>query len=155
MKDIILGLIILVIIAVLFQKKLKTLKFKIPFFEASIETHSNLPSINTGGGRGGDAKTSGFNSRAIGGKGGGGGPRGKGGDGGHAEALGDNSFAMGGEGGEAGQIDRGGKGGRGPLHALLEDHPDEAKDIFEKFGITEEMAKTIGKGGDGASPLMR
>jgi hypothetical protein len=105
-----------------------------------------------GGGRGGNAKTFGFNSTAIGGKGGGGGPRGSGGDGGHAESIGDNSFTMGGEGGEVGQLDRGGKGGRGPLHALREDYPEKAKEIFDKFGITEEMAKTIGKGGDGGGP---
>jgi hypothetical protein len=107
---------------------------------------------NQKGGRGGDAKVHGLNNAAIGGKGGGGGPGGNGGDGGGAEVVGDNSFAMGGEGGEAGQIDRGGKGGRGPLHALMEDYPGKYKEISEKFGITEEMAKTIGKGGDGAGP---
>jgi len=104
------------------------------------------------GGRGGNVKASGVKSTAIGGKGGGGGPGGKGGDGGDAEVVGDNSFAMGGEGGESGQINRGGKGGRGPLHVLMEDYPDKFKEISENFGITEEMAKTIGKGGDGAGP---
>ena len=60
---------------------------------------------------------------------------------------------MGGEGGEAGQIDRGGRGGRGPLQVLLEDYPEQGKEIFETFGISEEMAKKIGKGGDGGVPL--
>lgn len=104
------------------------------------------------GGRGGNAKVKGANGIAIGGRGGAGGPGGNGGDGGHANVVGDDSLAMGGEGGEAGQIDRGGRGGRGPLHVLMEDHPEKAKEIFERFGITEEEAKTIGRGGDGASP---
>ncbi len=108
--------------------------------------------VEHNGGHGGSAKATGQNSSAIGGKGGGGGPGGKGGHGGSAETFGDNSFAMGGEGGEAGQLDRGGKGGRGPLHALMEDYPDKAKEIFSTFGITEEMANRIGKGGDGANP---
>lgn len=99
------------------------------------------------GGRGGNASVAG-NGTAIGGRGGGGGISGKGGDGGNAHIDG-SGFAMGGEGGEAGQKDRGGKGGRGPLHVLMEDHPKEFKEISEKFGITEDMAKEIGKGGDG------
>jgi hypothetical protein len=103
------------------------------------------------GGRGGNAKATGLNATAIGGKGGGSGPGGKGGDGGSGEAVGDNVFVMGGEGGEAGQVDRGGKGGRGPLHILMEDYPERFKEISKNFGITEEMAETIGRGGDGAS----
>jgi len=113
------------------------------FWKEKIDNHR--------GGRGGNAVTTGVNSTAIGGKGGGGGPGGRGGDGGKAEGSGDNSFAMGGEGGEASQADRGGKGGRGPLHVLMEDHPEKAKEIFKTFGITEEMAKEIGRGGDGDS----
>lgn len=107
------------------------------------------------GGRGGNAKATGSNATAIGGKGGGAGPGGKGGDGGNGEAVGDNVFVMGGEGGEAGQKDRGGKGGRGPLHVLMEDYPEKFKDISNKFDITEEMAKTIGRGGDGASSVQQ
>lgn len=110
---------------------------------------------NTRGGRGGNAKVNDINSTAIGGRGGSGGPRGKGGDGGNAEAIGPNSFAMGGEGGEAGQVDRGGMGGRGPLHVLMEDHPEKFKEISKTFGITEEMAKTIGRGGNGGNPTIK
>lgn len=104
------------------------------------------------GGHGGNAEVTGSNSVAIGGKGGGGGPGGRGGDGGSGKATGDNIFVIGGEGGEAGQLDRGGKGGRGPLHVLMEEYPDEFKEITKTFGITEKMAKTIGKGGDGGDP---
>jgi hypothetical protein len=99
------------------------------------------------GGRGGNASVSG-NGTAIGGKGGAGGPGGKGGAGGDAHVDGE-GFSMGGEGGEAGQQDRGGKGGRGPLHVLMEDYPEKFKEIAQRFGVTEDMAKKIGKGGDG------
>lgn len=129
--------------------KIKKVEFKIPFFHGALETHSHSGL----GGKGGNASVVGSNSTAIGGKGGAGGPGGNGGDGGSAEANGNNSFAMGGEGGEAGQVDRGGRGGRGPLHVLMEDHPEKFKEISETFGITEEMAKTIGKGGDGGGPI--
>jgi hypothetical protein len=105
------------------------------------------------GGRGGDAKIRGKDGVAIGGKGGGAGLGGKGGDGGNSDGVGDNVFAMGGEGGEAGQEDRGGKGGRGPLHVLMEDYPEKFKEVAAQFGITEEMAKKYGKGGDGAPPI--
>lgn len=99
------------------------------------------------GGRGGSAV--GINGgKARGGNGGRGGI-GSGGDGGSATAFGKDSFSQGGEGGDAGQNNRGGKGGRGPLHVLMEDHPEEFKEISEKFGITEDMAKELGKGGDG------
>ncbi len=107
--------------------------------------------MNSAGGKGGNAIAFGLSSTAIGGRGGGGGAYGKGGDGGNAEAYGDGVFAMGGEGGGAGQKDRGGKGGRGPLHVLMEDYPEKYKEISEAFGITEEEARTIGKGGDGGS----
>ena len=109
--------------------------------------------IEQNGGKGGDVKAVGENGVAIGGKGGGGGPGGKGGDGGSSEGIGDNIFVMGGEGGEAGQANRGGKGGRSPLHVLMKDYPDKYKEISKTFGITEEMAKKYGKGGDGANPL--
>jgi len=107
---------------------------------------------NGKGGRGGNASVAGLNSTAIGGKGGKGGLIGKGGDGGNARVLGNNSFAMGGQGGEAGQKNRGGSGGRGPLHVLMEDYPEKFKEISKKFGITEDMARNIGKGGDGGNP---
>lgn len=106
----------------------------------------NLTSSGQGG-RGGNASVLG-DGTAVGGRGGGGGIGGKGGDGGDAHIAG-NGFAMGGDGGEAGQEDRGGKGGRGPLHVLMEDYPEKFKEISEEFGITEDMAKEIGKGGDG------
>jgi hypothetical protein len=61
------------------------------------------------GGRGGNAKIVGKNSRAEGGMGGQGGI-GTGGAGGDAEVVGDNSFARGGDGGNSGQLD--GRGGR-------------------------------------------
>jgi hypothetical protein len=105
------------------------------------------------GGPGGKASSLGKNSVAIGGKGGRGGVGGHGGDGGSAIAVDDNSFAMGGEGGEAGGENGGGKGGRGPLHVLMEDYPEMFKEISEQFGITEDMAKKIGKGGDGGKSL--
>jgi hypothetical protein len=150
---ILLGTILLVSI-IFMIKNIKKIGFKIPFFEASIETHSI--SLSQGkGGKGGDVKVRGNNNTAIAGKGGGGGLFGKGGDGGSVEGEGDNIFAIGGEGGEAGQLGQAGKGGRGPLHVLMEDYPEKAKEIFETFGITEEMAKTIGKGGDGETPLSK
>jgi hypothetical protein len=107
------------------------------------------------GGRGGNAKATGLNATAIGGKGGGAGPGGKGGDGGGVEAIGDNVFVMGGEGGEAGQKDRGGKGGRGPLQVLIEDFPERWKETSKTFGLTDEDAKKYGKGGDGASSVQQ
>lgn len=146
---ILVGLVIFITLSFLFKDSLKKAWFKIPFFSGGIETYARMSS----GGRGGNASVFGVNSSAIGGKGGGGGPGGKGGDGGDAHSVGDNSFTVGGEGGEAGQIDRGGRGGRGPLHVLMEDHPEKFKEISETFGITEEMAKTIGKGGDGGGPV--
>ncbi|MFA5136012.1 MAG: hypothetical protein WC489_01305 [Patescibacteria group bacterium] len=85
---------------------------------------------------------------AVGGRGGRGGI-GNGGDGGKAKSIGKGSFSMGGEGGEAAQKNQGGSGGRGPLHVLMEEYPEKFKEISKKFGITKEMAKKIGKGGDG------
>lgn len=108
--------------------------------------------LNSGGkgGRGGSA--AGINGgKAIGGRGGRGGI-GNGGDGGNSTAFGEGSFSMGEEGGEAGQKNRGGQGGRGPLHVLKENFPEKFKEISEKFGVTEDMAKRIGKGGDGENP---
>ena len=108
--------------------------------------------LNSGGkgGRGGSAV--GINGgKAIGGRGGRGGI-GNGGEGGNSTAFGKGSFSMGGEGGEAGQQNRGGKGGHGSLHVLKEDYPEKFKEISETFGITEDMAKEIGKGGDGGDP---
>ena len=102
------------------------------------------------GGKGGNALGI-KGGKAIGGRGGRGGI-GKGGDGGSATSIGGGSFSMGGEGGEAGQKERGAKGGRGPLHVLMEEHPEKFKEISEIFGITEDMAKKIGKGGDGGGP---
>lgn len=145
---ILISVVIVAIAIIVFRKNLKKLWFKIPFFEASFETHKNSIS-NGSGGRGGDAKVSGNDSTAIGGKGGGGGPNGKGGDGGNVEANGDNVFAMGGEGGESGQLDRGGRGGRGPLEVLINDHPEKWKEISKNFDLSEEEAKKYGKGGDG------
>lgn len=108
--------------------------------------------INSGkSGHGGNAIANGSKSTAIGGRGGKGG-LGKGGDGGDAFAQGDGSFSIGGEGGDAARNNRGGKGGRGPLHVLMEDIPDKFKEISESFGITEDLAKKIGKGGDGGNP---
>jgi len=150
MKYIISGIIILFILVIIFYKKIKQIWFEIPFFKGGIETHTQE---NWKGGQGGNAKAGGSKSTAIGGKGGNGGPWGKGGDGGNAETTTDNSFVMGGEGGEAGQIDRVGKGGRGPLHVLMEDYPEKFREISDNFGITEEMAKKYGKGGNGKSPL--
>ena len=102
------------------------------------------------GGKGGNALGI-KGGQAIGGRGGRGGI-GKGGDGGGATSIGEGSFSMGGEGGEAGQKKRGGKGGRRPLHVLMEEYPEKFKEISEKFGITEDMAKRVGKGGDGGGP---
>ncbi len=149
---VIIGLIVILILGFSIKwDRIKKVWFKIPFFHGGIETHSR----GGLGGKGGNASAVGSNSAAIGGNGGAGGPGGNGGDGGSAETTGDNSFAMGGEGGEAGQADRGGKGGRGPLHVLMEDHPEKFKEISETFGITEEMAKTIGRGGDGGGPTIK
>jgi hypothetical protein len=144
---VIVGAVILLILLFSLRGRVKRIWFKIPFFGGGVATHKPMSL----GGRGGNASAVGSKSTAIGGKGGAGGPGGHGGDGGSAEAAGDNSFAMGGEGGEAGQANRGGKGGRGPLHALMEDHPDKFKEISDRFGVTEEMATVIGKGGDGGS----
>ena len=147
-KYIFLGAIFLLAILFLLKDRFGKVWFKIPFFSGGVETSGGINS----GGRGGNATSIGQSSTAIAGKGGAGGPGGKGGDGGDAHAEGDHSLAMGGEGGEAGQKDRGGRGGRGPLHVLMEEHPERFKEISGTFGITEEMAKTIGKGGDGAGP---
>ena len=125
-------------------------KFTVSLLHKMKEDHEEtvLNSYSVGqGGRGGNAIVSG-NGTAIGGKGGAAGVGGNGGDGGDALIDGD-GFAMGGEGGESGQIDRGGKGGRGPLHALMEDYPEKFKEVAKVFGVTEEMAKKFGKGGDG------
>ena len=111
--------------------------------------------IQQKGGHGGNAKASGGNSTAIGGKGGSSGPGGKGGDGGGVEGVGDNTFAMGGDGGEAGQTDRGGYGADAPLKVLQERNPDLAKEIMETFNISKEEAGNIGKGGDGGSPIQQ
>lgn len=147
---VIIGLVILFVLFLFLKDDVKKIWFLItPFFSGGIETHSRINS----GGRGGNASAIGSNSTAIGGKGGQGGPGGKGGDGGSGEGVGDNVFVMGGEGGGAVLADRGGVGGRGPLHVLMEDHPEKFKEISETFGITEEMAKTIGKGGDGGGPV--
>lgn len=148
---IIIGVATLLSLFLSLRSSVKKVWFKIPFFKGGIETQAHVSS----GGRGGNASAIGANSRAIGGRGGAGGRGGHGGDGGSAESAGDNSFAMGGEGGEAGQTDRGGRGGRGPLHVLMEDYPEKFKEISKTFGITEEMAKDIGKGGDGAEPVKK
>jgi hypothetical protein len=37
----------------------------------------------------------------------------------------------------------------------MEDHQEKFKEISEKFGITEEVAKKIGKGGDGGVPTVK
>jgi hypothetical protein len=126
------------------------LKFPILFGEFSKEIKQQMDI----GGTGGSVKIGGQNSgTAIGGDAGGGGPGGQGGAGGGVEIAGDNNgFVMGGEGGEAGQADRGGKGGRGPLEVLQEQDPEMAKEIMQTFNISEEEAKTYGRGGDGAGP---
>jgi hypothetical protein len=109
---------------------------------------------NSNGGAGGSIRIGGENKgTAIAGKGGSGGPGGSGGIGGAVEIDGDNTgFIMSGEGGEAGQLDRVAKGGRGPLEVIMENDPEKWKSLQKTFGLTEEMARTIGKGGDGASP---
>ena len=142
------GITVLVILVIIFRRRISEVGFQIPLFRALIK----LSGDKSSGGRGGNATVVGSKGTAIGGKGGASGPGGKGGDGGDAHAVGDGSSARGGEAGEAGQADRGGKGGRGPLHVLMEDDPEKAKEILERYGISEEKAKEYGRGGDGSPP---
>ncbi|MEZ7195376.1 hypothetical protein [Pseudodesulfovibrio karagichevae] len=100
------------------------------------KTEEILHNVATGG-RGGNAKVTGNNAVAIGGRGGEGGVgEGKGGTGGSAEVVGDNAIAVGGDGGNAGQPD--GRGGRRAISPA------------QRIGSSTDMWK-YGCGGRGAN----